>query len=140
GPFTLVRIFRPISYDYGYGADSAQLHERALGNTYRDMALFLDDDDRAYAIYASESNKTLYAVQLSDDYTDIVRPAVQGKTWARLFPNARREAPAPFKAGGRYYLITSGQSGWAPNPARYHVAEHVLGPWRTMGNPVVGAD
>jgi len=140
GPFKLVRIFRPIVYDYGYGADSAQLHERELGNTYRDMALFLDDDERAYAIYASESNKTMYAVQLSDDYTDIVRPAILGKTWARLFPSARREAPAPFKVGSRYYMITSGQSGWAPNAARYHVADHILGPWTTVGNPVVGPD
>ena len=140
GPFHVVRIFRPIAYDYGYGTDSLQLHERELGNTYRDMALFRDDDGSAYVFYASESNRTLYAVRLNDDYTDIVRPAVQGVTWARLFPNARREAPAPFKSGGRYYMITSAQTGWAPNPARYHTAEHVLGPWTTVGNPVVGPD
>jgi hypothetical protein len=140
GPFRVVRIFRPITYDYGYGADSAQLHERELGNTYRDMALFRDDDGAAYVLYASESNRTLYVVRLNDEYTDIVRPAVQGRTWARLFPNARREAPAPFKVGNRYYMITSAQTGWAPNPARYHVADNVLGPWTTMGNPVVGPD
>jgi hypothetical protein len=140
GPFRLVRIFRPIHYDYGYGADSTQLHEREQGNTFRDMALFLDDDERAYVFYASESNKTLYAVRLSDDYTDAVHPAVEGTTWARLFAGGRREAPAPFKVGGKYYMITSGQSGWAPNAARYHVADHVLGPWRTAGNPAVGPD
>jgi len=140
GPFHVVRIFRPIQFDYGYGADSASLHERELGNTYRDMALFRDDDGKAYVYYASESNRTIYAVRLSDDYTDIARPAVQGETWARLFPNQRREAPAPFKSGGRYYMITSAQTGWAPNPARYHVAEHPLGPWSTIGNPVSGDD
>lgn len=142
GPFAVVRIFRPIHYDYGYGTGDAQARERedSLGNTFRDMALFRDDDGSAYVVYASESNKTLYAVRLSDDYTDVVRPAVEGRTWARLFPGTRREAPAPFKVGGSYYMITSAQSGWAPNPARYHVAEHFLGPWRTMGNPVVGPD
>ena len=142
GPFAVVRIFRPIHFDYGYGTGDTQVRERedSLGNTFRDMALFRDDDGRAYVFYASESNKTLYAVQLSDDYTDVVRPAVEGKTWARLFPAARREAPAPFKVGDTYYMISSAQSGWAPNPARYHVADHVLGPWRTLGNPVVGAD
>ena len=140
GPFRLARIFRPIKYDYGYAADEAQLHEAEQGNTFRDMTLFADDDGRAYVIYASESNKTLYAVQLTDDFTDIVRPAVEGRTWARLFPGARREAPAAFKVGDTYYMITSGQSGWKPNPARYHVADHVLGPWRTVGNPVVGPD
>ncbi|MEO8561915.1 MAG: glycoside hydrolase family 43 protein [bacterium] len=140
GPFHVVRIFRPIQFDYGYGADSTQLRERELGNTYRDMALFRDDDGAAYVYYASESNKTLYAVRLNDDYTDIVRPAVQGETWARLFPNQRREAPAPFKAGDKYYMITSAQTGWAPNPARYHVADRPLGPWTTLGNPVSGED
>ena len=79
------------------------LHERELGNTYRDMALFRDDDGAAYVYYASESNKTLYAVRLSDDYTDIVRPAVQGQTWARLFPEpASRSARAV--QGGRLVL------------------------------------
>jgi hypothetical protein len=140
GPFRVVRIFRPIKHDYAFGADSLQLRERELGNTYRDMALFRDDDGEAYVFYASESNRTLYVARLSDDYTDIVRPAVEGETWARLFPDQRREAPAPFKANGRYYLITSGQTGWAPNPARYHVADAPLGPWTTMGNPVAGTD
>jgi hypothetical protein len=140
GPFQVVRIFRPIKHEYAFGADSLQLRERELGNTYRDMALFRDDDGQAYVFYASESNRTLYVVRLNDEYTDIVRPAVLGETWARLFPDQRREAPAPFKANGRYYLITSGQTGWAPNPARYHVADAVLGPWTTMGNPVSGAD
>lgn len=140
GPFRVVKIFRPIQYDYGYSAAEATEKERELGNTYRDMSLFLDDDARAYALYASESNKTLYAVRLNDEYTDIERPAVEGKTWARLFPGARREAPAPFKVGSQYYMITSAQSGWAPNPARYHVADNILGPWRTLGNPVVGPD
>jgi hypothetical protein len=140
GPFKLVRVFRPIRYDYGYATDEAQLHEREQGNTFRDMGLFIDDDAKAYVMYASESNKTLYAVRLNHDYTDIERPAVEGQTWARLFPGARREAPAPFKVGNTYYMITSGQSGWKPNPARYHVADHVLGPWRTLGNPAVGPD
>lgn len=142
GPFRVARIFRPIHYDYGYGTGDTQTRERedSLGNTFRDMALFQDDDGSAYVAYASESNKTLYAVRLSDDYTDVVRPAAEGITWARLFPGARREAPAPFKVGGSYYMITSAQSGWTPNAARYHVAEHFLGPWRTLGNPVVGPD
>lgn len=140
GPFRLVRIFRPIHFDYGYSREEATLKERERGNSYRDMSLFQDDDGTAYAIYSSESNATLYAVRLDADYTDIVRPAVQGETWERIIPNGRREAPAPFKFRGKYYLITSGLTGWDPNPARYHVAERVLGPWRTLGNPAVGPD
>ncbi len=139
GPFRVVRIFRPVTYDYGYAPDEEpRLHERERGNTFRDMALFEDDDGTAYVLYASESNRTLYVVQLDDDYTDVRRPLVEGKSWARILVDRRREAPAPFKVGGRYYLITSGQSGWAPNEARYHVADRMLGPWKTLGNPAVG--
>ncbi len=139
GPFRVVRIFRPVAYDYGYAPDDEPLlHERARGNTFRDMALFQDDDDTAYVIYASESNRTLYVARLGSDYTDIERPAVQGRTWVRILVDERREAPAPFKVDGRYYLITSGQSGWKPNEARYHVADRMLGPWTTMGDPMVG--
>jgi len=141
GPFHVVRIFRPITYDYGYAPDDeAKLHEAERGNTFRDMALFQDGDGTAWVLYASESNRTLYIVRLDDTYTDIQRPTVEGRTWARVLVDRRREAPAPFKVGDKYYLITSGQSGWAPNAARYHVADRMLGPWKTVGNPMVGAD
>ena len=140
GPFRMVKVFRPIAWEYAYSREEATLKERERGNSYRDMGLFQDDDGTAYAIYSSESNVTLYAVRLNADYTDIERPVVEGTTWARIIPNGRREAPAPFKYEGKYYLITSGLTGWAPNPAQYHVADHMLGPWRLMGNPVVGPE
>jgi hypothetical protein len=140
GPFRVVRIFRPVAYDYGYSREEGTLKERERGNSFRDMALFRDDDGSAYVFYSSESNASLYAVRLSDDYTDIARPAVRGRTWERVLPDQRREAPAPFKAGGKYHLITSGLTGWAPNPARHHVADRPLGPWTDLGNPAVGPE
>jgi hypothetical protein len=140
GPFRVVRIFRPVAYDYGYSREEATLRERERGNSFRDMALFRDDDGTAWVLYSSESNASLYAVRLADDYTDVARPAVKGVTWERILPDQRREAPAPFKVGARYYLITSGLTGWAPNPARVHAADRVLGPWTPLGNPAVGPD
>jgi hypothetical protein len=38
------------------------------------------------------------------------------------------EAPAAFKHQGRYYLMASGCTGWAPNEARSAAAESILGP------------
>ena len=140
GPFRLLRAFRPIAFDYGYSREEATLKERERGNSFRDMGLFQDDDGTAYVLYSSESNASLYIVRLSDDYTDIVRPAVEGRTWARAIPNGRREGPAAFKAKGKYYLISSGLTGWAPNPGLYHVADHMLGPWVARGNPFTGAE
>src|SRR5699024_2084143 len=37
-----------------------------------------------------------------------------------------------------YYLITSGATGWDPNPAQYATATEILGEWTDHGNPVSG--
>ncbi|GMA36431.1 Ig-like domain-containing protein [Demequina litorisediminis] len=39
------------------------------------------------------------------------------------------EAPALFTEGGKYYVIASGATGWAPNPQTYHSADEILGTW-----------
>ena len=83
--------------------------DHAGGQMARDMTLFVDDDDTAFHIYASEDNGTLHVSQLAADY---LRPA--GK-FARVFPGGFHEAPAVFKHAKTYYLITSGCTGWAPN-------------------------
>lgn len=117
----------------------------------RDMTLFKDDDGTAYLIYSSEENMTIYISKLNEEYTDVVGWHKEGKEerdttyqaeygvdYVRVFPGAQREAPAIFKYEGKYYLITSGATGWAPNPARYTVADHIFGPWKPMRDPSVG--
>ncbi len=108
------------------GRDAAQ------GQMARDMTLFVDDDGRAYHVYSSEENSTLHISELTDDYL-----AHSGR-YARFFVGRFMEAPALFKRGGRYYLMMSGCTGWAPNAARSAVAESVWGPWRELGNPCAG--
>ena len=54
--------------------------------------------------------------------------------------HAGREAPIVFKNGDRYFMVTSGCTGWIPNQAEYAVTPNVLGPWKVMGNPCVGPD
>ena len=100
----------------------------------RDMNLFVDDDGKAYHIYASEDNSTLHISELTDDYT-----ACSGN-YARFFVGRFMEAPAMFKKDGKYYLIMSGCTGWAPNPGRSAVASSIWGPWKELANPFVGAD
>ena len=139
GPFVFQKALRAIPDDFGYKEEDPN-HQKQQGGTYRDMNLFLDEDGKAYALYSSEGNATMYVVRLNGDFTGPETPAVLGKTWARIFIGQSREAPAPFKHNGRYYLITSGCTGWAPNAASYAVADSILGPWETRGNPCVGAD
>lgn len=104
------------------------------GQMARDMTLFVDDDGAAYHIYASEENAVLQISQLTDDFT---KP--NGK-YIRVFPGRSHEAPALFKHAGRYYMITSGCTGWAPNAARSAVADSIWGPWTELGNPCLGPD
>jgi hypothetical protein len=137
GPFLFKEAMRPITNDFDYRDDDPD-HQKEFGGTYRDMNLFVDDDGKAYVFYASEGNWTMYVVRLNDEFTGPVTPAVQDKTWARILVRRMREAPAPFKYQGRYYLITSACTGWAPNAADCAVADHILGPWESKGNPCTG--
>jgi Glycosyl hydrolases family 43 len=141
GPFTFVKAIRPIADTNNFADErSDPTRQDTYGGTFRDMNLFLDDDGRAYAFYSSEDNWTMYVVQLNEDFTGPELPAVENKTWARILVRQMREAPAPFKWDGKYFLITSACTGWAPNAANYSVAENILGPWKTFGNPCVGPD
>lgn len=104
------------------------------GQMARDMSIFQDDNNKAYLISSAEDNLTLNISELSDDYTTLT-----GK-WFRLFPGKHNEGPAMFKKDGKYYLITSGCTGWNPNAARSAVAPSIWGPWTELGNPCVGND
>ncbi len=104
----------------------------AGGQMARDMTLFVDDDGTAYHIYASEDNGTLHISQLSDDY---LKPAGR---YVRVLPGGFNEGPAMLKYRGRYFLFTSGCTGWAPNAARLLGADSIWGPWEELGNPCLG--
>jgi hypothetical protein len=98
----------------------------------RDMTLFVDDDGKAYHICASEDNGTLHISLLNDDFL-----STSGK-YVRVFDHRWHEAPAMCKYQGRYWLLSSGCTGWAPNAARSAVADSIWGPWTELGNPAEG--
>jgi beta-xylosidase len=104
------------------------------GQMSRDMTLFVDDDNKAYHIYASEDNLTLHIAELTDDYV-----AYTGR-YIRVEPGGHNEASAIFKKDGRYFMITSGCTGWAPNAARLMTADGIMGEWTLHPNPCVGED
>jgi hypothetical protein len=139
GPFTFISAIRPVADTNDFETETNDpTHQNLYGGTFRDMNLFQDDDGHAYAFYSSAGNWTMYVVRLNDDYTGPQLPAVENKTWARLLVRQMREGPAPFKWNGKYFLITSACTGWAPNAANYSMADNILGPWQTFSNPCVG--
>ncbi len=138
GPFEFVNFLRPVPPEvhkkYSTTSDADQ-PER--GSTFRDMALFKDDDGRAYVIYAAESNYTMHISALTEDYCG-VQMLEKGKTWNRILVQEHREAPALFKHAGKYYIISSGATGWTPNEAGLFVSESIMGPYASLGNPCRG--
>ena len=66
---------------------------------------------------------------------------VQGKTETTVDNSitTQREAPAPIKIDGKYYLVTSSLSGWKANPSLTQVADSIFGPWTATGNPMTGS-
>ncbi len=118
GPFRYVESFRPN------------------GGESRDMTVFKDDDGKAYVIFGTGWHTHVQIADLTDDY---LKPSgVYTNHFQRPGPPTSREAPAIFKHQGRYYLITSGTTGWACNEAMYAVADSIHGPWVEKGNPCVG--
>ncbi len=110
------------------------LRDFEIGQMSRDMTVFKDDDGTAYHITASEENGTLIISKLSPDYLSL------SNEYVRIFPGGNNEAPAILKRDGKYFMITSGLTGWAPNPARSAMAKNMLGPWKSLGNPVRGTE
>lgn len=100
----------------------------------RDQTVFVDDDGRAYQFYSSENNETMYISLLTDDY---LKPSGR---FTRNFIKESREAPAVFKHEGKYYMLSSGCTGWDPNVAEIAVADSIMGTWKTIGNPCTGPD
>ncbi len=133
------------SEDYSYARTGVAVSDKPTGpfrylgslrpnnQMSRDMTLFVDDDGRAYHIGASENNQTMLISQLSADYLQLAG------VHRRVLVGQHREAPAMFGHKGRYYLITSGCTGWTPNPATWAEADSVLGDWTQRGNPCVGS-
>ncbi len=105
-----------------------------VGQMSRDMTLFVDDDETAYHITASENNQTLHISKLADDYLSVTNEYI------RVFPGGRNEAPAIFKKDGKYYMFSSGLTGWKPNPGKSAVADHIMGEWTFLGNPCIGTE
>lgn len=132
------------SEDYSYARAGVAISDTPTGPyTYlyslrpnnqmsRDMTLFKDTDGKAYHIFSSENNEVMHVAQLTGDY---LKPT---GLETRIFIGKSREAPALFKHKGRYYLITSGCTGWAPNEALIASTDNLLGNWTNLYNPCRG--
>jgi hypothetical protein len=118
-------VFTSATVDGNYKQVS---HFQPNSNMARDDSLFKDDDGKAYFMAAANNNQDMIIYQLADDYLSVKSQVVT------VFAGKQREAPAMFKQGGRYYLITSAATGWDSNQAQYASATNIAGPWSGLSN------
>lgn len=118
GPYTFVRkIYKPLDMDTG------------------DFCLHADPDGTAY-IWFERPHFQLICATLTEDYT-----AVTGEYsvhYDGLLPPLTREAPTYFERNGKRYLITSGTSGYFPNPSKVCMFTDPHGEYIDLGDPFVG--
>ncbi|MBR1684469.1 MAG: family 43 glycosylhydrolase [Clostridia bacterium] len=114
GPYTFVRkIYKPLDMDTG------------------DFCLHADEKTGKAYIWFERPHFQLVCATLTDDYTGVTEEySVHYDNW--LVPNTR-EAPTFFTHGGKKYLLTSGTSGYFPNPSRVCVFDDYHGEYRDLG-------
>ncbi|MER5582374.1 RICIN domain-containing protein [Streptomyces asoensis] len=100
---------------------------RPLGqHMSRDITVFVDSDGAGYMVSAARENYDLQIYRLTADYTGVA--SLVADPWH----GGHREAPALFKRGGVYFMLTSGATGWSPNQQQYATSTSLAGPWTAM--------
>ena len=114
GPYTFVhRMYKPLQMDSG------------------DFCLHVDEETKKAYIWFERPHFQQICATLTDEYTEV--SGEYSVHYDNLRPPFTREAPAYFERRGKKYLITSGTSGYYPNPSRvctftdYHGAYTDLG-------------
>ncbi|MFH8801428.1 RICIN domain-containing protein [Streptomyces sp. NPDC017936] len=111
------------------GAYTWQGSFRPLGrHMSRDLTVFVDTDGAGYLVSAARENYDLHIYRLTADHTGVA--SLVADPWH----GGHREAPALFKRGGVYFMLTSGATGWSPNQQQYATATSLAGPWTAMTN------
>lgn len=115
GPYTLVREgLKPLNMSAG------------------DFDLVVAPDGKAYYYFERVHSETICA-DLTADYTDVT--GYYSTHFPRPYPPFVREATAHFRRKNKHYLITSGTTGYLPNPSEVAVADTWHGPFTVLGDP-----
>jgi hypothetical protein len=107
---------------------------RPLGMSAGDFDLAVASDGKAYYYFERVHSETICA-DLTDDYTDVT--GYYSTHFPKPFPPYVREATAHFFRKGKHYLLTSGTTGYYPNPSEVAIADTWHGPYTVQGNPHV---
>ena len=97
-----------------------------------DFDLAIAEDGKAY-YYFERVHSEMICADLTDDYTDVT--GYYSTHFPQPGPPFTREAPAHFERNGKHYLVTSGTTGYLPNPSEVAVSTMFHGPYKILGDP-----
>ena len=108
---------------------------RPLGMSAGDFDLAVAPDGKAYYYFERVHSETICA-DLTEDYTDVT--GYYSTHFPHPYPPYVREATAHFVRNFKHYLVTSGTTGYLPNPSEIAIADSWHGPYTVLGNPHPG--
>lgn len=97
-----------------------------------DFDLVVAEDGKAYYYFERVHSETICA-DLNEDYTDVT--GYYSTHFPHPYPPYVREATSHLKRNNKHYLITSGTTGYYPNPSEVAIADTWHGPFTVLGNP-----
>ena len=103
---------------------------RPLGMSAGDFDLAVAPDGKAYYFFERVHSETIIA-DLTEDYTDVT--GYYSTHFPHKGPPHVREATAHFIRHGKHYLLTSGTTGYFPNPSEAAMADTWHGPYTVQG-------
>jgi beta-xylosidase len=113
--------------------ERARIDLKPLGMHAGDFDLVVEPTDGKAYYYFERVHSELICADLTADYTDVT--GYYSTHFPLLQPPFVREAPAHFFRNGIHYLITSGTTGYYPNPSLVAVSRSYHGPWEIQGDP-----
>lgn len=105
---------------------------KPLNMSAGDFDLAVAPDGKAYYYFERVHSETICA-DLTPDYTDVT--GYYSTHFPHVSPPYVREATAHFMRKGKHYLVTSGTTGYLPNPSEVAIADTWHGPYIVLGNP-----
>ena len=114
-PFKMVKTIRPLGMETG------------------DFDLWVDERDGKGYFIADRVHTEVVVADLTDDYLDVT--GYYSSHFPHTQPPLAREAPCFFKRLDKYYILSSGTTGYNPNPSEIAVSDLMHGNYKVYGNP-----
>ena len=95
---------------------------------FHDASLFFDEDGKVYMVYGTGQIR-----ELKPDLTGVLEGGLDMKLFERdKEENSLLEGSRMIKKDGRYYMLSSWCTGWAPNQGKWSTATAMDGEWSAL--------